>query len=219
MSLPYKELSEAGLDALIESERKRVVAPLTEWRTLSMALKEEGLIRTPMSETFEQSFDQSPRPRRRVGMFTWGVRAFASIALFGSGLLIGRTVTLGESIVPLIKEAIVADSARSAQLVTHDFQSSEEAIQVLNRAQSEYEQAAAYLSAYNNGGMPPMDMASLRERLAALDMMVAAAQSAMRESPGDPLLTQYYMSSAGARNATLQLLNQTLPEGAQLAGY
>jgi hypothetical protein len=47
MALPSKELPEQALDALIARERTRIVAPLTEWRSLAVSLQQEGLIHDP----------------------------------------------------------------------------------------------------------------------------------------------------------------------------
>ncbi len=229
MSLPFKEISESALDAIIASERNKVVAPLTEWRTLSKQLREEGLLKDSRELEFA---NQSSDPARydnlssttqpvvyRSGPMQWGRRALAAVFLLGAGVLVGRTSggTIG---LPAEFAHAGSDSASQAELVTPtDFSSSDEALRVLNRAQAEYQQAVAYLAVRNDTRSYSPDLSNLRERLAALDAVVSAAQSAVEGSPDDPVLNQYYMSTSGARRATMQMINQTLPSGTRLAGF
>lgn len=228
MSLPFKEISESALDAIIASERNKVVAPLTEWRTLSKQLREEGLLRDSSHdlEFANQSFDPAqydnlsnaaqPVVYKR-GPMQWGRRALAAVFLLGAGVFIGRASDGTNAVGGLLHAG--ADSTSQAELMTADFSSSDEALRVLNRAQAEYQQAVAYLAVRNDTGSYSSDLSSLRERLAALDAVVSAAQSAVEGSPDDPVLNQYYMSTSGARRATLQMINQTLPSGTRLAGF
>jgi hypothetical protein len=234
MSLPFKELPDSALNALIERERTRVVAPLTEWRTLSLQLRDEGLLHSPSaSSSARQTTDRtadgfgSMPPRRRTSPLRWGARMVASVALLGGGVLIGRGWSIGNQIVPVIQEAIQTDSVPARG---ESFNSVHQAKRVLMRAQDDYQRAAAYLAASSPledsadlapGAVPPAQLMipSLRDRLAALDAVTAAAHKAVREAPQDPLVNLYYMSTMNARAATLHRLDRSLPEGVRLTGY
>ena len=65
MALPSKELPDQALDALIVRERTRIVAPLTDWRDLSMAMRQEGLIRDSAGQrpSATRAFSAEPTPR------------------------------------------------------------------------------------------------------------------------------------------------------------
>jgi len=114
--LGHRVVGDAALDALVVRERARVVAPLTDWRVLSAQLRDEGLVRSGAGqETPEQSpvsYTDAPRPRS--GFYTWGRRLMAGTALFGGGILIGRSMTFGAQVIPMIKTAIQNDSIASA---------------------------------------------------------------------------------------------------------
>jgi hypothetical protein len=153
----------------------------------------------------------------------------AAVVLLGSGVLIGRAWSIGNAIVPVIREAIQTDTLST---VAESFKSPTQARHVLMQAQSDYQRAAAYLAA--SGGtledtaelaaqqtVPPTQLVvpDLRDRLAALDAVTAAAHKAVREAPQDPLVNLYYMSTMNARAATLHRLDRSLPEGVRLTGY
>lgn len=227
MSLPFKEISESALDAMIANERKQVVAPLTEWRALSQQLREEGLLRSSENNTTQgrsaefadrgySASASTPTVYRRGAQY-WGSRVIAAVLLLGIGVFAGRA-TSGSN--DHLQTAQVADESSSqAELVMEDFASPDDALRVLNRAQAEYQNAVAYLAVRNETEMSRPDLSNLRERLAALDAVVSAAQSAAQGAPDDPILNQYYVSSSGVRRATLQMINQSLPSGTRLAGF
>jgi hypothetical protein len=56
-------------------------------------------------------------------------------------------------------------------------------------------------------------------RLAALDEIAAATRSALYRAPQDPMLNQYYLTTLGAREATLRQIGATLPETRKLERY
>ena len=56
-------------------------------------------------------------------------------------------------------------------------------------------------------------------RLAALDEVAQATAAGLQEVPNDPVLNQYYLSTVGARNATLRQLKGALPVGFRLERY
>lgn len=239
MSLPSKELSDAALDALAARERTRVVAPLTEWHTLALQLREEGLIRggdtwsAGRSSVHREPVAAESPARRRGGPWRraarWGGRVAVGAALVGSGIVAGRGMTLGEEIVPMIRAAIadsgsvrVSTGSKGTQVTvtSRGFRSPAEAQATLARAQADFQRAAAYLAA-SDTALPIAEQSPqvYRDRLAALDDMMAASLAALRVAPADPLLNQYYLSTVGAREATLQQLRRTLPSDARLLRF
>jgi hypothetical protein len=88
------------------------------------------------------------------------------------------------------------------------FASVEQATDVLNRAQRDYERASLWLAA-NDSTVRDSDV--YRARPAALDQMMAASRAALREAPQDPVLNHYSLAAYTAREATLQQLGGTLP--------
>lgn len=238
MALPSRELTEAQLDALAARERTRIVAPLTEWHTLALQLREEGIVRgsgpaadswrsTGAGTTAGAPYDVAPRRRGWGRTMHWTRRVAVGAALVGTGVVVGRGMTLGDQVVPLLRGAladsnVVAVSAgsngTSIRITSHGFRSPVEAEATLARAQSDYQRAAAYLAASDTLA-PPVSPAMYRDRLTALDDMMAASLAALRAAPGDPLLNQYYLSTVGAREATLQQLRRTLPTDARLVRF
>ena len=229
MGLPSKELSESALDALITRERTRIVAPLTDWRELSLALRQEGVIRAPGAGAprTEKSYDrtyEAPRAERSWGRSTmrWGGRIAASAALVGAGFVGGRAATIGNGLVTVVQNAI-SDSTdgngASVHVGTKPYRSQEEARKALARSESEFQSASAFLAASDTTPQIVLDPSIYRDRLAALDEVTSTTRAALRESPDDPLLSQYYLSAVAAREATLQQLGHSLPTGAKMTRF
>jgi len=220
MSLPSKELSDSALDALIARERTRVVAPLTEWRALSAQLRDEGLIRASAESrpdtTFAPPYTAEPKPRS--GVFRWGTRILVGAALLGSGVVIGRGMTLGEEVVPIIAQAMSGDTVR-IQLSDKGFASTAQAKNALAHSQTEWRRAAMFLVEHDSAFALALTPEATRDRLVGLDRVVSGAQSALQAAPDDPVLNQYYLSAYGARQRAVQTLRQTAPEGARLTGF
>jgi len=225
MALPSKELPERALDALITRERTRVVAPLTEWRNLSLSLRQEGLLHDAAGARTrsERAYSAEPTPRGRGWMRAtgrWTMRIAASAALVGAGVVAGRGMTFGQSLLNQIQLA-VADSAGNASIYVggQPFTSAATARKTLLRAQTEYQRAAAFLAASDSSprilGRPSL----YQDRLAGLDEMTAASLSALKNAPQDALLNQYLLSAAAAREATLQQLGNSLPVGATMERF
>ena len=227
MSLPSKELSEQALDALAARERTRIVAPLTEWRTLALQLRDEGLLRAPGDPRGARAgTPPQPRvtPRQRVGWIApaarWTMRIAASAALITVGVVAGRGMTFGNQIAHSIQMAI-ADSTDNTHVRVGGapFGSSEEARSALVKSESEYQRAAAYLAATDTAARTPASPEVLQDRLAALDEVTVTALKALRDAPDDPLLNQYYLSAVSAREATIQRLSHSLPADARVVRF
>lgn len=93
-----------------------------------------------------------------------------------------------------------------------------QAMQVLTRAQRDYQRAAAYLAEHDTAtvtGTPQV----LRARLAALDEVMPKVRQALYEAPQDPMLNQYYLTTYEARESTLRQLARALPVGVRLNGF
>lgn len=229
MSLPSKELSEQALDALIVRERTRIVAPLTEWRSLALQLRDEGLLRASGDPRAGQTYagaQAAPRvtPRERVGWIRpvarWTVRIAASVALIGAGIVAGRGMTFGNQIAHSIQMAIADSTDESHTRVGGPpFRSAEEARGALVKSETEYQRAAAYLAATDTVARTAASPEVYRDRLAALDEMTVTALKALRDAPDDPLLNQYYLSTVAAREATIQQLSHSLPPDARVIRF
>jgi hypothetical protein len=103
-------------------------------------------------------------------------------------------------------------------LDTDDFTSTASALQVLRRAQEEYERAAVYLASHDTSASEgASDL--LRTRLAALDEMAETSLRALGNAPADPIMNQVYLTTLGARNMTLGRLATALPVGSRLSRF
>lgn len=224
MSLPSKELSEQALDTLIARERTRIVAPLTEWHSLAVALRDEGLLHAPGA--YESARPAAPPlPRERIpwvgAVARWTVRAAAAVALVGAGIIAGQGMQFGHDIANTIHMAI-ADSTSGGSHVRVSgapYASAEEARRALLKSETEYQRAAGYLAASDTIARTATSPEVYRDRLAALDEMTVAAMKALKDAPDDPLLNQYYLSTVAAREATIQQLSHALPTGARVIRF
>jgi hypothetical protein len=186
-------------------ERETLTAPLASWDTIAGALRNEGLVR----ETGVAARGGGPRS-------PWWLQAAAAVVLLVGGMALGR-VTL-----PAFVGGETASS--DARLVSNvdsvaTFRSTAEAISVLQRAERDYRMAMMYLSGQDTVTRVADDPAIYRARLAALDEMAGVALDAMHQAPQDPLMNRYYLSTLGARDATLRQLGEKLPENVQLVGF
>ncbi len=227
MALPFKELPEKALDALITREQTRIVAPLTEWHKLSMSLRQEGLIRDAASARPQPERDYVAEPERRGDGWLrtsgrWTMRIAASAALFGVGLVAGRGMTFGQDLINQIQVAVSDSSSGSGASIRvggKTFSSQADARKTLVRAQTDYQRAAAFLAASDTGPRIAGDPDTYRDRLVGLDGLTTASLTALKDSPQDPLLNQYYLSAAAAREATIQQLGNALPAGERMVRF
>jgi hypothetical protein len=226
MALPSKELSDRALDALITREQTRIVAPLTEWYTLSNVLRQEGLISDPAGRRplGDAAYASPVRPRGDGWMKAtsrWTMRVAASVALVGAGVLAGRGMTFGNALIGEIHTAI-ADSSGNASITIggkSGYANPAQARRALLRAETDYQRASAFLAASDSIPHIVAGPSLYQDRLAGLDEVTAASLDALKDAPRDPLLNQYFLSSAAARAATLQQLGHSLPVGATLESF
>ena len=203
----HMPLSENALDEMVARERERGAPPLTDWDSLSVRLRAEGLIREPVISRFTS---------RR-----W-MQLAAGITLAVGGAAAGR-MSAGAPLLPAQPVASTSQPAPQAETIAApvntslasatEFKSPEEAWDVLNRAGEEYQRASLYLSATNASVPMPDNPSQYRTRLAALDNVMAEIRGALKEAPQDPVINQYYLQTVGAREATLRQLGTTLRPG------
>ena len=198
-------LSEEQLDQIIAQERAREQAPLNNWRTIAARAREEGLIRESQSRSW-------------IAGQPW-IQAAAAMLLLVGGVAIGRTtIAIPSSAQSGAGSEQIAGSgtreagsegtsmAASATATGASFASVDDASMTLERALGDYQRASAYLAA-NSPSRSTVDSSGIyRTRLAALDKVGPAMESALRTAPHDPVINQYYLATMGARVATQQMV-------------
>jgi hypothetical protein len=98
------------------------------------------------------------------------------------------------------------------------FASVDDASITLAQALADYQRASAYLAANNSEGATTSDSSRLyQNRLAALEKVGDAMESALQTAPADPVITQYYLATMGARVATQQMVAR--PVSVTLKGF
>jgi hypothetical protein len=203
-------LSEDQLDQIIAAERARPQAPLNKWQTIAARAREEGLIRGSQSGSW-------------VSGQPW-IQAAAAMLLLVGGIAIGRTTIA----IPSSRQAAenpvqapgpgasTASNAPAASATGDSFASVDDASATLERAIGDYQRASAFLA--NSSGPTTVDSSGIyRTRLAALDKVNNAMESALRTAPHDPVINQYYLATMGARVATQQMAAR--PVGLALRGF
>jgi hypothetical protein len=202
-------LSDNALDDIVTRERERGAPPLTDWSTLSARLRAEGLIRDSVFSRLTSS------PLMKIA---------AGLMLAAGGAAIGRAT----AVAPVVTQVSDAGAGASgsapresgigspASGTVSQFNSPEQAWEVLNRAGEEYQRASEYLSARNNAIPMAPSTDQYRTRLAALDNVMSEMRDAMRDAPQDPVINQYYLATVGAREATLRQLGTVLPASARM---
>ena len=180
-----------AFSALATMPMRDTVPRLTDWDTLAVALRADGLVRSATDmETTRTSSRDVARPWLRVA---------AAVALLVGGAVAGR-----------MSVGLVSTN------VGETFASVGQANDVLTTAQRSYENASLWLAA-NDTTVRSSDV--YRARLAALDQMMTASRAALRDAPQDPLLNHYYLAAYTARETTLQQLGGTLPVDKTIEGY
>src|SRR4051812_8843166 len=192
-------LSEDQLDEIIDHERSQEYAPLNDWRTIAARAREEGLLR----ESEPARVWRSAQP--------W-LQAAAAVLILVGGIAIGRTTSAlpgsGNFTAASQSPASVASAAVSSSIsaTNASFASADEAAATLDRAVREYQRASQYLAA-NNTSPGSVDSVSVyAARVAALDKIQDATESALQTAPHDPVINQYYLATMGARVATEQMV-------------
>lgn len=204
-------LSEEQLDDLVAEERARDYEPLNEWRTIAARAREEGII-------------AGNEPRGWSASQPW-MQAAAAVLLLVGGIAIGRTTTAlpasadTQTTASAPSQTTPAAGSQQPRISSaQTFASVDEASATLARALADYQRASAYIAANNTAGSNTSDSSSLyRNRLAALEKVGNAMESALQTAPHDPVINQYYLATMGARVATQQMVAR--PVSLQLKGF
>jgi hypothetical protein len=197
------ELSAAQrLVRMAMTDTPAIERPLTSWDRLAPALRAEGLITSAVDGGGADVIDLGSR---RAVRYRWAMQAAAVVFIATAGMVVGRASAAPAG----------TTTTASAPPATTDtnFQSTSDAMTVLQRASSEYQRAVAYLAVNDsNMTLSGRDPAELYQaRLEALDKSVAATRAALYRAPQDPVLNNYYLQSVGARNLTLRQLGGVVP--------
>lgn len=216
----HERAAHAALVVLAADERERPITPLSEWDSIADRLRANDLIAG------------APRRSRWAGR-QW-LEAAAAVLLIGGGAILGRysagtQVLSSSNDVAQPTQGSVSQTAATpptlgippegvAAGVTR-FGSTVEAATVLARAAQEYQAALAYLAQRDTLSHSSDSTQVYRTRLAALDAVANSTKQAMEAAPYDPVINQYYLTTMGAREATLRQLGRTLPADVSLTRY
>lgn len=204
----------AALVAGAAAERRTIAAPLTTWEGIAAGLRAEGLLAPPAARARPASL-----PRRMI-------QVAAALALLAGGVAAGRMSAVAGPLAVASANGVATrapdasrpapDAARDA--LVPDYRSAAEAEAALERYEVAYQHAAAYLAG-NDTTMQLDATEDYRTRLVALDRASRTMREAMEEAPYDPVLTGYYLTTLGQREATLRQLNVAVPAGARLNSF
>lgn len=196
-------------------ERDSLSAPLATWSTLAESLRSEGLLREKARVSHGGGSGRGGGPRS-----PWWLQVAAAVVLLAGGFGIGRLApaVTGEQTASAGQPTETTRLASNTD-TTVTFRSTAEAISVLQRAERDYRMAMMYLAGQDTITPVADDPAIYRARLAALDEMAGVALDAVHQAPQDPLMNRYYLSTLGARDATLRQLGERLPANVQLVGF
>ena len=192
---------------------------LTNWESLSAALRAEGLITgAPVSATSEfavtattTSWLSRATPRSRT---EWWRAAAAALFLVVGSATVGRLSVTRNT--PASSDFISSSLTTGIGLGSNGFGSIDEATKALGRTQKEFDRISLWLAANDTTLNSPE---KVRRRLAALDQMLAATRAGLEDAPQDPVLEHYYSAAYSAREAALQQLNGALPVGRSIERY
>lgn len=188
----YRRLARLSAMAPVHAE------PLTAWSQLAPQLRAEGII---------VDSQRAHKPSLNV----WAMRIAAGLALIVGGGLLGRATAPSDAANPNYEMA-------AAPLAVYG--SPDEAVRALNVAQQQYQSAAAFLASRDTlSRFVGMNQDSYEARLAALDEIAATTRAALYRAPQDPLLNQYYLTTLGAREATLREIGAAMPTTRRLERY
>lgn len=203
----YRRLARMSAMAPVPAE------PLTAWSQLAPQLRAEGIIvdAARTARPVDGGAPPVPIAQYRSRVPQWVMRAAAGAALLVGGAALGRA-----------SSALSFNGAPAAVAVANApaFQSADDAMRVLTASQQQYQSAAAFLASQDTmSRFIGMNEDSYQARLAALDEIAAATRSALYRAPQDPMLNQYYLTTLGAREATLRQIGASAPETRKLERY
>ncbi len=166
--------------------------PLGDWEVLEARLRSEGLIEAP-GLLSRLTLAQTP---------PW-MRAAAAAALFFGGTLAGASVASNGG--PVVgAPGGVEDPAVFAHAANLD-----DAASAVRVAEQGYVNALARYRQLmeEDGGGDEATIGDPRSRYAALEVLLAASQAAVRQAPADPFLNGLLASTLAEREATLRRIS------------
>lgn len=199
-----------SLVAGARGERAAIGAPLTAWEGIAAGIRRSALEDVGSGRRSAVGADLAPRRR----IVTRVLQIAAGLVLLVGGFTLGRVSTGVGTAMPVAHQAPSADP-RSPNAALPEFTSVTDAQAALARHSAAYQQAAAFLAEHDPTAWldAPEDY---RTRLIALERAGRTIREAMEEAPYDPVLTGYYLTTLGQREATLRQLNVALPPGERL---
>ena len=199
------------------AERGALAAPLTTWDGIAAGLRAEGLL--PATTTGARRAASRSR--------NWWMSAAAAAMLLSAGLAVGRASAVAGplAVVPASaaatttpQDSFPVPGRSAAEVLVPDYESVAEAQAALAQFEVAYQHAVAYLA--DNDTTAQLDAPEdYRTRLVALDRAGRTMREAMEKAPYDPVLTGYYLTTLGQREATLRQLNVAVPAGARLNSF
>ncbi len=206
----YRRLARMSAMAPVPNE------PLTAWSQLGPQLRAAGLIVDASPAAGRSAAADDPQvialDRRKPKLQVWAMRVAAGLALVVGGGALGRATAPenpGFDPTSLVAAAPVAS-----------YGSPDEAVRALTVAQQQYQSAAAFLASQDTTSrFIGLNRETYQARLAALDEIAALTRAALYRAPQDPMLNQYYLTTLGAREATLRELGATMPDSRRLERY
>lgn len=203
----YRRLARMAAMAPVPAE------PLTAWSQLAPQLRAEGIIVDAERRPSLSAAGAVPlmKAERKPSLNVWAMRIAAGLALVVGGGLLGRATAPSDAANPNFEMAAVPVA---------QYGSPDEAVRALNVAQQQYQSAAAFLASRDTlARFVGMNQDSYEARLAALDEIAATTRAALYRAPQDPLLNQYYLTTLGAREATLREIGAAMPATSRLERY
>ena len=196
-----------SLGEIANAESAQIGAPLTTWESLAPVLIEDGVIDSGRGLQL-----RAHRVRR-----PW-LQAAAAVLFVAGGMMAGR-VTAGASVLPLHEPGTIASNAVTVADSVPHFRSIDEARAAQTQSQLLYQSATSFLAQRDTASRAPDSPAGMRTRLAALDRTRQVMGEALQDSPYDPVINGYYMTTLGQREATLQQLNTVMPASMRATSY
>lgn len=193
---------------LTRNERDRLGEPLTDWSDLAEALAGDDLLE-PRLPAQARPWPAGPSPLRTLA------QAAAAVLLLSSGVVLGRLTAehaAGSTAAAASPPGGAGSHATIAPLTelvsdTTPFSTRAQALDALARSEARYRRAVAYLME-NDSSAITESRDGYRTRLAALEQVERTTRAALAAAPNDPVLNQWYISTVGAHQATIQQLVQ-----------
>lgn len=185
--------------------------PLTAWSQLAPQLRASGLI-VDAPPAAVGGATVVAIPTRKPSLQVWALRAAAGLALLIGGGALGRATA---------PDAAAFDPTLvAASTPVQSYSSPDDAIRALTVAQQQYSAAAAFLASQDSSSrFIGLNRDTYEARLATLDEIAALTRAALYRAPQDPMLNQYYLTTLGAREATLREIGASMPESRRLERY